>query len=219
MTVPLKTRVLIADDHALVRHGLRLALDEEPDIEVVGEVGDGAEAVRRCIEGEVDLALLDVSMPKLTGLQAARQIATYSPTVRTLVLSMHDSEQYLLEALRVRAAGYVLKSAAHRELVEACRRAMRGEPFFYPDTVPPLVADHIERAKEGEPVSGEVLSPRETEVTKLVAEGRSTREIAETLMISEKTVERHRGNILEKLGIENRVELTRYAIRRGLVEP
>jgi DNA-binding NarL/FixJ family response regulator len=218
MTTPLKTRILLADDHALVRRGLRMVLDLEPDLEVVGEAGDGAEAVAAALRGDVDLVILDVSMPKRTGLHAAREIARQRPDIRVLMLSMHDDEQYLFEAIRAGAAGYVLKSAADRDLVSACRAAMHGEPFLYPSAVDSLIRDHLERARLGEEVSIDPLSPRESEVVKLVAEGHSGREIAVILSISEKTVERHRSNVLGKLGLKDRVALTRYAIRRGLIE-
>jgi Response regulator containing a CheY-like receiver domain and an HTH DNA-binding domain len=217
--VPLKARVLLADDHVVVRRGLRLVLDAEPDLEVVAEAGDGAEAVERALAGDVDLAVLDVSMPRLTGLQAARQLTDRAPDVRVLILSMHDSEQYLFEALRAGASGYVVKSAADRDLIEACRATLRGEPFLYPAGVKALIREHLDRARRGEDHREDPLSPRESEVVKLIAEGQTSREIAETLVLSEKTVERHRANILDKLGLRDRVELTRYAIRRGLVEP
>lgn len=219
MTVPLKTRILLADDHVVVRRGLRLVLDAEPDLEVVAEVGDGSEAVEVALREEFHLAILDVTMPRLTGIQAARQLTQRKPELRVLILSMHDNERYFFEALAAGASGYVLKSAADRDLVEACRATMRGEPFIYPGAVKALVRDYLERARNGEPVDQDPLSPRESEIVKLIAEGHSSREIAELLVISEKTVERHRANILEKLGMRDRVELTRYAIRRGLVEP
>jgi DNA-binding NarL/FixJ family response regulator len=215
---PLKTRILLADDHAVVRRGLRLVLESEPDLEVVAEVGDGAEALQRALDDDVDLAILDVTMPRMTGLHAASELHRRRPELRVLILSMHDNEQYLFEALKAGASGYVLKSVADRDLVEACRATMRGEPFLYPGAVKALIRDHLERARAGEIVR-DPLSPRETEIVKLVAEGHTSREIAETLVISEKTVERHRTNILEKLGMRDRVELTRYAIRRGLIEP
>jgi DNA-binding NarL/FixJ family response regulator len=219
MTTPLKTRILLADDHAVVRRGLRLVLDAEPDLEVVAEAGDGAEAVERALADDVHLAILDVTMPRLTGIQAARELTQRKPELRTLILSMHDNERYFFEALRAGASGYVLKSVADRDLVEACRATMRGEPFVYPEAVKALIRDHLERAKEGEALPDDPLSPRESEIVKLIAEGHTSRDIADTLVISEKTVERHRANILEKLGMRDRVELTRYAIRRGLVEP
>jgi DNA-binding NarL/FixJ family response regulator len=210
------TRVLLADDHHVVRHGLRLLIDAEPDLTVVAEAGDGIEAVRAALRTEVDLAILDVSMPRMTGINAAREILAARPDVRVLMLSMHDSTEYLFEALRAGASGYVLKSGADRDLVEACRAAMRGEPFLYPSAIRTLIRDHLERAS---PDGGEVLTPRETEIVKLIAEAHSSKEIAELLVISPKTVERHRANILDKLGMSDRVELTRYAIKRGLVEP
>jgi DNA-binding NarL/FixJ family response regulator len=218
MSVPLVTRILIADDHTMVRRGVRGVLDREPDMRVVAEAEDGAEAVKLALEGGIDLAVLDVSMPRMTGIQAAREI-TQRSGVRALMLSMHDGEQYLFSALEVGASGYVLKTAADRDLVDAVRAAMRGEPFLYPGAVRALVRDHLERARRGEEVPQDPLTPREQEIVKLIAEAHTNEEIAEALVISKKTVERHRANILEKLGMRDRVELTRYAIRRGLIEP
>ena len=219
MTVPLKTRILLADDHNVVRRGLRLVLDSEPDLVVIAEASNGTEAVEQALETEVDLAILDVAMPRLTGLQAARELSKRKPELRTLILSMHDNERYFFEALRAGASGYVLKTAADRDLVEACRATMRGEPFIYPAAVKALIRDHLQRVREDSDAPDELLTPRELEIVKLVAEGESTKEIAQSLVISEKTVERHRANVLDKLGMRDRVALTRYAIRRGLVEP
>jgi DNA-binding NarL/FixJ family response regulator len=219
VTTPLKTRILLADDHAVVRNGLKLVLDAEPDLEVVAEAGDGAEAVERALADDIDLAVLDVTMPRLTGIQAARELTNRRPELRVLILSMHDNEGYFFEALRAGASGYVLKSVVDKDLVEACRATMRGEPFLYPAAVTALIRDHLERARHGEQPPDDPLSPRESEIVKLIAEGNTSREIAATLVISEKTVERHRANILEKLGMRDRVDLTRYAIRRGLAEP
>jgi DNA-binding NarL/FixJ family response regulator len=216
---PLKTRLLIADDHPIVLRGLRTVLNAQPDLEVVAEASDGEEAVQKALSEDVHLAVLDISMPRLTGLQAAREITQRKPEVRVLILSMHDSEQYLFEAIRVGASGYVLKSAVDRDLVEACRAAMRGEPFLYPGAVRALMREYLERARAGEAVRRDLLTPREEEIVKLVAEAHTNEEIADMLVISKKTVERHRANILEKLGMRDRVELTRYAIRRGLVQP
>jgi DNA-binding NarL/FixJ family response regulator len=211
------TRILLADDHVMVRHGLRLVLDAEPDLEVVAEAGDGAEAITRALDDDVDLVILDVTMPRLTGIQAAIELARRKPELKILILSMHDNEQYFFEALKAGASGYVLKSSADRDLVEACRAAMRGEPFLYPGAVTALIRDFLERDDSGGDL--EPLTPRELEILKLIAEAHSTKEIAGLLVISPKTVERHRANILEKLGMRDRVELTRYAIRRGLIEP
>jgi DNA-binding NarL/FixJ family response regulator len=217
--VPLKTRILLADDHAMVRRGLRMVLDAEPDLEVVDEASDGAEALDRVLQGDVDLAILDVTMPRMTGLQAARELRRRGSDTKVLVLSMHDNEQYLYEALKAGASGYVLKSAAHKDLVEACRAAMRGEPFLYPCAVTALIKDFLAHAHDGARARENPLTPREEEVTKLIAEGHTSKEIAALLVLSEKTVERHRANILEKLGLRDRVDLTRYAIRRGLIDP
>jgi DNA-binding NarL/FixJ family response regulator len=219
MTTPLKTRILVADDHPIVLRGLRMVLDAQPDLEVVAEATDGDAAVERALAGDVHLAILDVSMPRKTGLQAAREITQRMPEVRVLMLSMHDNEQYLFEAIRAGASGYVLKSAVDRDLVEACRAAMRGEPFLYPGGVRALMREYLDRARAGDAMHTEMLTPREEEIVKLVAEAHTNDEIAEMLFISKKTVERHRANILEKLGMRDRVELTRYAIRRGLVQP
>ena len=211
-------RILLADDHALVRRGIRLVLEAEPDLEVVAESGDGASATERALEDDIDLAILDITMPRMTGLQAAERLVRQRPGLRVLILSMHDNEQYFFEALRAGASGYVLKSAADRDLVEACRATMRGEPFLYPGAVRALVHDYLARVRRGEVPNEDPLSSREVEVVKLIAEGFSGREIAEQLFIAEKTVERHRSNVLDKLGLRDRVELTRYAIRRGLIE-
>jgi DNA-binding NarL/FixJ family response regulator len=219
MTIPLKTRILVADDHPVVLRGLRMVLNAQPDLEVVAEATDGDEAVDLATSEDIQMAILDISMPRMTGLQAAREITRRKPDIRVLMLSMHDNEQYLFEAIRVGASGYVLKSAVDRDLVEACRAAMRGEPFLYPGGVRALMRDYVERARSGEVVDAEMLTPREQEIVKLVAEAHTNEEIGEMLVISKKTVERHRANILEKLGMRDRVELTRYAIRRGLVQP
>jgi DNA-binding NarL/FixJ family response regulator len=215
----LTTRILLADDHTVVRRGLRLVLEAEPDLEVVAEAADGAEAVQRAGSGDVDLAVLDVAMPRMTGLQATREIRRRAPEVRVLILSMHDNEQYLYEALRAGASGYVLKTVADRDLVEACRATVRGDPFLYPGAVNALIRDFLDRTHAGEEAREDPLTPREQEVVKLIAESYSSKDIARELVISEKTVERHRANILEKLGMNDRVQLTRYAIRRGLIEP
>jgi DNA-binding NarL/FixJ family response regulator len=217
--IPLKTRIMLAEDHAVVRRGLRMVLDAEPDLEVVAEVGDGAQAVERGLQDDVDLAVIDITMPRMTGLQAARELHDRRPELRILMLSMHENERYLYEALKAGASGYVLKTVADRDLVEACRAAMRGERFLYPGAMTPLIADFLHRARQDLPIREDPLTAREQQVIKLVAEGYTNKQIAEALVISEKTVERHRANILEKLGMRDRVELTRYAIRQGLIEP
>jgi len=217
--IPLVTRILVADDHEIVRRGLTLVLNDEPDLEVVAEAADGEEAVRRALQDDIHLAILDISMPRKTGLQAAQELGRRRPELRVLILSMYDNEQFLFEELKAGASGYVLKSGADDDIVDACRAAMRGQPFLYPSAVSALIRDAIDRADERGKDELEPLSPRELEVLKLIAEGSSSKEIAATLVLSIKTVERHRANILKKLGMRDRVELTRYAIRRGLIEP
>lgn len=210
-------KILLADDHALVRQGVRRIIDTHPDLEVVAEVGDGASAVERVVAGGIDLTVLDVSMPRMTGLQAAREITRRGLPTVMLMLSMHDNEQYLFEALKAGASGYVHKSVADRDLIRACRAALRGEPFLYPGALSTLIREFLTREHTHDEAS--LLSPREEEVLKLIAEGYSGKDIASTLFISPKTVERHRANLLAKLGMRDRLELTRYAIRVGLIEP
>jgi DNA-binding NarL/FixJ family response regulator len=218
MPIPLVTRILIADDHAIVRSGLKKVLDAKADLEVVAEAEDGAEAVEKALSEDVDLAILDVSMPRMTGIQAVAELHKRKPELKTLMLSMHDSEQFLFEALKAGASGYVLKSGADTDIVDAVRAAMRGDSYLYPSAVTTLVRDYVERGGRGEE-QFDVLTPRELEVLKLIAEAHTSKEIAEALFISIKTVDRHRQNILDKLGMRDRVELTRYAIRRGLIQP
>ena len=208
-------KILIADDHGIVRSGVKLLLDRQPDMEVVAEAEDGGDALEQAVRLKPDIAVLDVSMPRMTGLQATHEIKRQSPDTQVLILSMHDDERYLFEALRAGASGYVLKRAADKDLVDAVRAASRGEPFLTSNAQQALIRDFIER---GEAATDE-LSPREQEVVKLIAEAHTNKEIAEILHLSEKTVESHRGRVLQKLGMRDRVELVRYAIRRGLVEP
>ncbi len=215
-TVELETlRVLIADDHGIVRSGLRMLLERQEDIEVIAEASDGAAARDLAIRERPDLAILDVKMPKLTGLQATREIRIHAPEVSVLILSMYDDERYLFEALKAGASGYVLKAQADVDLIEAVRAVERGEPFLTPEAQRALIKDVL---GEGTGRTNE-LTPREEEVVKLVAEAHTNKEIAEVLHLSEKTVENHRSNAMRKLGMRDRVELVRYAIRRGLIEP
>jgi DNA-binding NarL/FixJ family response regulator len=207
-------RILIADDHGIVRSGLRMLLEGQDDMEVVAEASDGAEARELAIRERPDLAILDVKMPKLTGLQAAREIREQAPDVSVLILSMYDDENYLFEALKAGASGYVLKAQADTDLLEAVRAVQRGEPFLTPEAQRVLLKEVMgEAGGEGE------LTPREQEIVKLVAEAHTNKEIAQILHLSEKTVENHRSNALRKLGMRDRVELVRYAIRKGLIEP
>jgi DNA-binding NarL/FixJ family response regulator len=209
-------RVLVADDHGIVRSGIRLLLERQEDLEVVGEAEDGVAALELALRLKPDLCVLDVAMPRLTGLQAAREIRAHLPATHVLILSMHDDERYLFEAFKAGAAGYVLKREADQDLVAAVRAVGRGESFLTNAAQETLVREWID-----DPASGprEPLSPREEEVVKLIAEAHTNVQIAATLHLAEKTVESHRANVLRKLGMRDRVELVRYAIRRGLVEP
>jgi len=216
MTTPLTTNILIADDHPLIRSGIRSVLDAAPDLRVVAEASDGIDAVEQGLREDVHLAILDVAMPLRTGLQAARELSRRRPGLRVLMLSMHDIEDYFFQALKAGASGYVLKTVADRDLVEACRAVMRGEPFLSPPTVRALMRAYLD---DPAALAQHQLTPRELEVVKLVAEAHTNEQIAQLLMISPRTVERHRENILGKLGMRDRVELTRWAIRHGLVDP
>jgi len=218
MPIPLVTRILVADDHPIVRSGLRKVLDAKADMEVVAEAEDGAEAVRLALAEDVHVAILDVSMPRMTGIQAAEELRKRKPELKLLMLSMYDSEQFLFESLRAGASGYVLKSDADQDIVEAVRRTMRGQSFLYPSAVSTLVRDFVDRGRPDDEQQLDILTPRELQVLKLIAEAHTSKEIAQELVISVKTVERHRQNILDKLGMSDRVELTRYAIRRGLIQ-
>jgi DNA-binding NarL/FixJ family response regulator len=209
-------RILIADDHGIVRSGLRLLLESQPDMEVVDEVGDGVEAVAAAVRDRPDLCILDVAMPRMTGLQATREIKAQAPDIQVLMLSMHADERYLFEALKAGASGYVLKAEADQDLVEAARAVGRGEAFLTNAAERSLIREWMSDEAAG---PREPLTPREQEVVKLIAEAHTNAQIAEVLHLAEKTVESHRANVLRKLGMRDRVELVRYAIRRGLVEP
>jgi DNA-binding NarL/FixJ family response regulator len=218
MPIPLVTRILVADDHPIVRSGLKKVIDAQPDMKVVAEAENGSQAVKKALSEDVHLAILDVSMPKTTGIQAAEELHKRNPDLKVLMLSMYDSEQFLFESLKAGASGYVLKSDADQDIVEAIRRTMRGQSFLYPSAISTLVKDFVDRGRPDNE-QFDILTPRELQVLKLIAEAHTSKQIAQELVISIKTVERHRQNILDKLGMSDRVELTRYAIRRGLIQP
>jgi DNA-binding NarL/FixJ family response regulator len=209
-------RVVIADDHGIVRSGLKMLIDRQHDMQVVAEAGDGVTALEQAQAQRPQVAVLDVSMPRMTGLQAAREIRSHVPDTRVLLLSMHDDERYFLEGLEAGAAGYVLKRAADTDLIGAVRTVAEGRTFLSDDAQRTLMDEWLEN---GSPQPDDRLTPRELEVVKLIAEAFTNRQIAATLKLSEKTVESHRANVLSKLDMRDRVELVRYAIRRGLVEP
>ena len=208
--------VLIADDHGIVRSGLRMLIDRQTDMKVIAEADDGVVALESTQAHRPDVAVLDVSMPRMTGLQAAREIRAHVPDTRVVLLSMHDDERYFLEGLEAGAAGYVLKRAADTDLIGAVRTVAAGRSFLSDDAQRALMDEWLEK---GSAEPDDRLTPRELEVVKLIAEAFTNRQIAQTLKLSEKTVESHRANVLSKLEMRDRVELVRYAIRRGLVEP
>jgi DNA-binding NarL/FixJ family response regulator len=209
-------RILVADDHGIVRSGIRLLLERQADLDVVAEASDGVEAIEQALAHRPDLAILDVGMPRMTGLQAAREIRSHVPSAKVLMLSMHDDDRYLFEALKAGASGYVLKREADQDLVGAVRAVGRGEAFLTNAAERSLIREWMADESQGPVVP---LTPREEEVVKLIAEAHTNAQIAEVLHLSEKTVESHRANVLRKLGMRDRVELVRYAIRHGLVEP
>jgi DNA-binding NarL/FixJ family response regulator len=218
MPVPLVTRILIADDFSIVREGLKKVLDAKDDLEVVAEAADGAEAVDKALKEDVHVAILDVSMPRMTGIQAAAELQKHKPELRIVILSMYDSEQFLFEALKAGASGYVLKSGADTDIVDAVRAAVRGDSFLYPSAVATLVRDYVEHGGRGE-AQFDVLTPRELEVLKLLARGMSNAEVAAELVVSETTVKTHVARVLMKLGVRDRVQAVVLAYESGVVAP
>jgi len=211
-------RVLLAEDHTIVRKGLRSLLDAEPGIEVIDEAEDGREAVQKAQQLRPDVVLMDITMPGLNGLEATRQIKKRFPEVKVLVLTVHAGEEYVLQVLRAGASGYLVKQTAPRELVSAIRAAYRGDSFLSPSISRKVVEEYVRQAEAmPEEDSYDKLSDREREVLQLIAEGHSNRGIAELLHVSVKTVETHRAHLMDKLGIRTTAELTRYAVRKGVI--
>jgi two-component system response regulator NreC len=210
-------RVLIADDHTIVRSGLRLLLENENDIEVVGEALDGRQALDSVEKYLPNVVLMDIAMPGMDGLEATRQIKLKWPEIQVLVLTMHRSDEYLFEMLKAGASGYILKGAETIDLINAVRVVARGEVFLYPSMAQRLVKDYLSYIRwEEEP--GSSLSPREKEILRLLGEGYSTKEIAEKLVVSPSTIHSHRSNLVTKLGFRNGRELVKYARKRGLIQ-
>ena len=215
----MKTKVLVADDHAIVREGVRMILAKERDIEVVGEAADGAQALQLVETAKPDVVVMDISMPGMGGIEATQKVKERYPKVNVLALTMHEDESYVFQLLRAGASGYVLKRAAAQDLVQAVRAAAKGEAFLYPSVARKVVEDYLKRVEAGEEKERyDGLTSREKEVLTLIAQGLSNQQIAEKLYISIKTVQTHRAHILEKLGLHDRTELVRYAIRKGLIE-
>ena len=209
-------RVLLADDHAVMRSGLRLLIDNQADMHVVGEAGDGLQAIDQAAALQPDVILLDLTMPRLDGLASLKQIREHAPQSRVLILTMHADEHYLREALSRGAAGYAVKQAADQEVLAAIRAVMRGEVYIHPSLTKALLGDLIDQARVSAPLgSGLTLSERETEVVKEVAHGHTNQEIANKLALSVKTVETYRTRAMEKLGLSSRAALVRYALEQG----
>ena len=213
-----KLRLLLGDDHTLMRTGLRKILEERPEWEVVAEVGDGREAVRRCLALKPDVAVLDVAMPLLNGIDATQQIVRKVPETKVLVLSMHSDEAYVTRALQAGATGYMLKDAAGKDLLKGIASVAAGQAYFSPAIARLMLDDYVRRvAGSGVTDRYETLSEREREIFQLIAEARTNKEVAELLAISPATVETHRARILHKLDIHNTAELVLYAVRRGVI--
>lgn len=215
---PEKTRVLLVDDHGVVRAGLKLILEGEGDMEVVGEASDGFEAVEMARTLTPDVVLMDITLPTLSGLEAARQILKQNPLVGVLFLTMHQSQEYLFQALKVGGSGYIPKSAADTEVIAAVRAVKAKRTYLHPDVAHMLVADHLQRLKsKGTEDPYDTLTSREKEILHLIVAGLTNRQVAERLNLSINTVHNHQASFMEKLGLHSRMELLRYAIRKGLV--
>jgi len=214
-----KIEVVVADDHAIVREGVRMILAREQDIEVVGEAGDGQQALDLVASLRPQVVIMDISMPGMGGIEATQRLKAKHPEVQVLALTMHEDETYVFQLLRAGAAGYVLKRAAAQDLVQGVRAAAKGEAFLYPSVARKVVEDYLKRVETGEERERyDGLTTREKEILTLIAQGLSNQQIAEKLYISIKTVQTHRAHILEKLGLHDRTELVRYAIRKGLIQ-
>ncbi len=213
-----KIRLLLADDHAVLRAALRSLLNAEPDMEVVGEASDGREAITKVAELHPDVVLMDVTMPIMNGLEATRQIKQLEPAMKVLLLTMHESEEYLVWALQVGVSGYIPKKAADIDLVNAIRAVDRGDAFLYPTVAKQLIHEYLSLADGDEEIDRpDCLTDKECEVLKLLAEGHTNQEVACMLMVSVKTVETHRAHIMKKLGLQNRAELVHYALSKGML--
>ena len=211
-----KLRILLADDHRLMRRGLRTLLEGEQDMDIAGEADNGRDAVRLALELKPDVVIMDVTMPELNGVMATRRIRRDNPDAKVLALSMHPGGKVISEMLQAGASGYLVKSCALEELTDAVRSVQQGKVYLSPEIAGPVVDDYVQRLTSGQRVGASPLSDREREVLQLVAEGKSTKEIASDLHITPKTVEAHRQHIMDKLDIRSIAELTKYAIREGL---
>lgn len=214
-----RIRILLADDHTILRAGLRMMLNAQPDMEVIGEAQDGKQAINATMHLQPDIVLMDITMPDMNGIEATRQIKRVAPEVKVLVLTMHENDEYVFQALRAGASGYILKEAADTELITALHVLRSGQFYLSPSAQSVIVGDYLQRVHTGEEKdSYNNLTEREKEILKLVAEGYTNNQIAERLVISPKTVDTHRTHVMDKLNLHSRAELVKYAMRRGLLE-
>jgi two-component system response regulator NreC len=212
-----RIKVLVVDDHEVVREGIRMVLDADPELEVVGVASSGEEAIEKVRELKPGVVVMDIGMPGLSGFEATRRIRQSNPDVQVLALTVHDSEAYVFQMLQAGATGYVVKRAPAEEVITAVKRASRGESVLHPSVAKLLIRDYLSRVERGEEASYDTLSDREREILKLIAEGKTNKEIAELLFLSVKTVQAHRANLMRKLGMHDRTELVKYAIRKGII--
>ncbi|MBI2237580.1 MAG: response regulator transcription factor [Actinobacteria bacterium] len=212
-----RMKVLVVDDHAVVREGIRMVLEGDPELQVVGEASSGEEAIDKVRELEPNVVVMDIGMPGLSGFEATRRIRQSHPDVQVLALTVHDSEAYVFQMLQAGATGYVVKRAPAAEVIQAVKGAFRGEAVLHPSVAKLLIRDYLSRVERGEETSYDTLSEREREILKLIAEGKTNKEIAELLYLSIKTVQAHRANLMRKLGMHDRTELVKYAIRKGII--
>ncbi len=212
-----KVKVLVVDDHDIVREGIKMVLDSDPELSVVGVASSGEEAIEKVRELEPNVVVMDIGMPGLSGFEATRRIRQSNPDVQVLALTVHDSEAYVFQMLQAGATGYVVKRAPADEVIQAVKRAYHGESVLHPSVAKLLIRDYLSRVERGEEASYDTLSDREREILKLIAEGKTNKEIAELLFLSVKTVQAHRANLMRKLGMHDRTELVKYAIRKGII--
>jgi two-component system, NarL family, response regulator NreC len=215
----MKIRILLVDDHTILRAGLKMMLNAQPDMDVIGEAHDGRQAIQESQRLHPDIVLMDITMPDMSGIESTRQIKKVLPDVKILILTMHENDEYVFQALRAGASGYILKEAADTELISALHVVQNGNFYLSPSAQSAMVGDYLQRVNSGEEKdSYSILTEREREILKLVAEGFTNNQIAERLVISPKTVDTHRTHIMDKLNLHSRAELVKYAMRRGLLE-
>jgi two-component system response regulator NreC len=217
MAMTAAMKVLVVDDHEVVRQGIKMVLETDPELEVVGEAASGEDAIDRVRELRPNVVVMDIGMPGLSGFEATRRIRQSNPEVQVLALTVHDSEAYVFQMLQAGATGYIVKRAPAVEVIQAVKRAYRGEAVLHPSVAKLLIRDYLSRVEKGEEASYDTLSDREREILKLIAEGKTNREMADLLYLSVKTVQAHRANLMRKLGMHDRTELVKYAIRKGII--